>query len=82
MIILELTGLPYFLKVLNVAHFDSFGVKNISRQIEKFIGHEDIKANIYRIKAYVSATCGYFCKRRINFKLNNKSVTDLIIFIT
>ena len=71
-----------FVKSTEVANFDSFGVKNISREIEKFIGHKDIKANIYRMKVYVSATCGYFCKRRFNIKLNNKSLKDLIIFIT
>ena len=52
----------------------------------KFIGKEqsssakarnkDIITNIYRIQAYDSITCGYFCIGFINFMLNSKSLTD------
>ena len=41
----------------NVAYFDSFGVEYIPKAISKFIG----KKNIYRIQAYDSIMCGYFC---------------------
>ena len=44
----------------NVTYFDSFGVEHIPKQIGKFIGNDNIK-NIYRIQAYNSLVCGYFC---------------------
>ena len=37
----------------NLAYFDSFGVKNISKEIKKFIGNKNIITNIYvRIVLY------------------------------
>ena len=32
--------------------------------------------NIYRIQAYDSIMCGYFCIRFFNFMFNDKSLTD------
>ena len=45
----------------NVTYFHSFGVEHLSEEIKKFIGNKDITTNIYRIKAYDSIMCGYFC---------------------
>ena len=50
-----------------VKYFDSFGVEHI---IKKII------TNIYRIQAYDSIMCGYFCIGFINFMFNGKSLTD------
>ena len=45
----------------NVTYFDSFGVEYIPEEIRKFIGNKNIITNIYRMQAYDSITCGYFC---------------------
>ena len=52
----------------------------------KFIGNEQtssakarnkkIITNIYRIQAYDSITCGYFCIGFFNFMFNGNSLTD------
>ena len=42
----------------------------------KFIAHKKIITNIYRIQAYDSIMCGYFCIGFINFMFNDKSLTD------
>ena len=41
--------------------FDSFGVEHILKQIGKFIGNKNAVKSIYRVQAYVSIMCGYFC---------------------
>ena len=60
----------------NVTHFDSFGVEHIQKEIKKFIGNKNITRNIYRIKAYDSIMCGYFCIGFIDFTLKGKSLLD------
>ena len=60
----------------NATYFDSFSVENITREIKKFIGNKNIIANIFRIQAYDSIMCGYFCIGFINFMLKGKSLTD------
>ena len=57
-------------------YFDSFGVEHIPKEIMKFIAHKKIITNIYRIQAYDSIMCGYFCIGFINFMFNGKSLTD------
>ena len=59
-----------------VTYFDSFGVEHIPEQIQKFIGNKNIKANIYRLQANNSVTCGYFCIGFIDFMLAGKTLTD------
>ena len=44
--------------------------------IIKFIACKQIIANIYRIQAYDSIMCGYFCIGFINFMSNGKSFTN------
>ena len=53
-----------------------FGVEHIPKEIMKFIGNKNIITNIYRIQAYVSIMCGYFCIGLINFMFNGNSLTD------
>ena len=60
----------------NVTYFDSFGVEHIPKEIKKFIGNKNIRTNIFRIQAYNSVMCGYFCIGIINFVLKDKRLTD------
>ena len=57
-------------------YFDSFGVEHIPKEIMKFITRKKIITDIYRIQAYDSIMCGYFCIGFINFMFNGKSLTD------
>ena len=34
----------------NVTYFDSFGVKQIPKEIKKFIGNKNVVTNIYRVQ--------------------------------
>ena len=60
----------------NVTYFDSFGVEHIPKEIRKFIGNKNIITNIYRIQAYDSIMCGYFCIGFIDFMLKGKSLLN------
>ena len=57
-------------------YFDIFVVEHTQKEIKKFIGNKNIIANIYRIEAYNSAMCGYFCIWFIDFMLKGKSFLD------
>ena len=59
-----------------VTYFDSFGVEHIPKEIIKFIENRNIKTNIFRIQAYDSIMCGYFCIVFIDFLFKGKSLTD------
>ena len=58
----------------NIISFDSFGVEHIPKEIEKFVGNKYIITNIYRIQAYDSVMCGYFCVGFINVMPKVKSL--------
>ena len=63
-----------------IIYFDSFGVEHILKEIMKFIksrflGNKNIIRKIYRIQAYDSIMCGYFCIGFINFMFNGNSLT-------
>ena len=60
--------------------FDSFGIEHIPKEINKFIGNNDIKSNIFRIQAYDSTMCGYFCIEFINYMLKAKTVDYTNLF--
>ena len=65
----------------NVTYFDSFGVEHIPKGIKAFIDRSlSIATNIFRIKAYDSIMCGYFCTGFIDFMLAGKTLTEYIIF--
>ena len=66
-----------YVKNIEIIYFDSFGVEHIPKEIEKFIGHKNIKANIFRIQANNSIMCGYFCIGFIVFMLQGKTLIDL-----
>ena len=59
-----------------ITYFDSFGAEHIPREIIKFITRKKIITNIYKIQAYDSIMCGYFCIGFINFMFNGNSSTD------
>ena len=59
-----------------VTYFDSFGIEYIPKAIKQFINNRSILANIFRIQAYDSVTCGYFCIGFIDFMFKDNSLTD------
>ena len=57
-----------------VIYFNSFGVEHIPEEIKAFINNKNLKTNIFRIQAYDSAMCGYFCIEFIDFMLAGKKL--------
>ena len=60
----------------DVTYFDIFRVEHILGEIRTLIGNKNIKTNIFRIQAYDSIMCGYFCIGFIDFMLAGKTLTD------
>ena len=60
----------------SVTYFDSFGVEHIPKEIKAFINNKNIITNIFRIQAYDSIMCGYFCIGFIDFMLKGKTLTE------
>ena len=60
----------------NVTYFDSFGAENIPKEIKIFIDKSIVVTNIFRIQAYDSIMCGYFCIGFIDFMLAGKTLTE------
>ena len=61
----------------DVTYFDSFGVDHIPKEIKTFINRSlSVTTNIFRIKAYDSIMCGYFCIGFINFMLAGAILTE------
>ena len=72
-----------FVKANKVIYFDSFGIEHIPKEINKFNKKPSslkrmacIKRNIFKIKAYDSIMCGYFCIEFINYMLKGKTLLD------
>ena len=42
-----------------IIYFDSFGVEHVPIEVEKFIGHKNIKTNIFRNQSNNSIMFGY-----------------------
>ena len=60
----------------DVTYFDSFGVEHVPKEIKTFINSSlSITTNIFRIKAYDSIMCEYFCIGFIDFMLAGKTLT-------
>ena len=68
--------IPLFVKLKYTIYFDSFGIEHIPKEINKFIGNNNIKSNIFRIQAYDSIICKYFCIEFINCMLKGKTLLD------
>ena len=60
----------------DVTYFNSFGVEHIPKEIITFIINKIIKTNIFRIQAYDSVMCGYFCIGFIDFMLAEKTLIE------
>ena len=61
----------------DVTYFDYFGVENIPKEIKTFIDCSlSITTNIFRIQAYDSIMCGYFCISFFDFVLPVKTLTE------
>ena len=61
----------------DVTYFDSFVVEHIPKEITAFIDCSlSITTNIFRIQAYDSIMCGYFCIGFIDFMLAGKTLTE------
>ena len=65
-----------YVKNNDITYFDSFGVEYIPEEVRKFIKNKKIKTNIFRIQAYDSIMCGYFCIGFIDFMFKGKSLTE------
>ena len=74
-----------FVKPKYTVYFDSFGIEHIPKEINKFIrskelgtavGNKKIKASIFRVQAYDSIMCRYFCIEFINYMLKGKTLLD------
>ena len=60
----------------DATYFHSFGVEHITKEINKLKGNKHITINIYRMQAYVSKMCRYFCIEFIDFMVKCKSFLD------
>ena len=65
-----------FVKTNEVIYFDSFVIEHIPKEIEHAIGNKEINASIFRLQAYDSIMCGYFCIEFINYMLKGKTLLD------
>ena len=59
-----------------ILYFDSFGVEHIPNENKNLIENKNIIPTIYRIQAYDSIMCGYFCIDFIGFMLKGKGLLD------
>ena len=71
-----------YVKNNEVIYFDSFGVACIPKEIKRFIGHKNIKINIFRIQVDNSIICGYVCIGFIDFMFAGKSLIDFTSFFS
>ena len=65
-----------WVNINNITYFNSFGVDHLPKEIKAFLKNRNIKTNIFRIQAYDSIMCGYFCIRFINFMLKGKNLIE------
>ena len=75
-----------FIKTNEFIYFDSFGIEHIPKENNKFIrskelgpavdSNKKIKANIFRIQAYDSIMCRYFCIEFFNYMFKGKTLLD------
>ena len=63
-----------YCRYIEIIYFDSFGLDHFPKEIEKFIGHKNIKTYIFRIQSNNSIMCGYFCIRFIDFMFAGKTL--------
>ena len=59
-----------------IVYFDNFGGEHVPEESKDFIRHKNIISNIFRVQAYNSVMCGYFCIGFIDFMLVGKKLSD------
>ena len=64
-----------YVKNEKVVYFDSFGVEHVPKDINFFKNKDNI-ANIFRLQAYDSIMCGYFCIKFIDYMFDDKTLND------
>ena len=77
---IETYWIALYVNVENVTWFDSFGVEHIPKEIRKLIGNKNTVTIIYKIQAYDSIVCVYFCIGFIDFMLKDKSLLEYTNF--
>ena len=66
----------------SVIYFHFFAVEHILllinalKEIKAFINNKNIKTNIFRVQAYDSIMCGYFCICFIDFMVAGKTLAE------
>ena len=50
-------------------YFDSFGISSLPEEIKKFLRGKNFMVNIFRVQAYDSIMCGYFCIGFLDYML-------------
>ena len=65
-----------YVNTKTVTYFDSIVVEPIPKDIKKITNKKNIITNIFRIQAYDSVMCGYFCIGFINFMFKGNSLTN------
>ena len=60
----------------DVTYFNFFGVEHIPKEIRTFINNKNIKTNFFRIQAYNSIMCEYFCIGFVGFMLAGETLTE------
>ena len=61
----------------DVIYFDSFGAEHIPKEIKTFIDRSlSITTSIFRMEAYDSIMCVYFCIGFIDFVFTGKTLTE------
>ena len=65
-----------YVNTKTVIYFDSFGVEDTPKKVKKSINDKNIITNIFRIQAYDSVICGYFCIGFIDFMFRSNSLAD------
>ena len=73
---IETHWIAFYVQNNDATYFESFGIEYIPKEIRTFIGNKNIKTNIFRIQAYDSVMCGYFCIGFIDFMLAGKTLTE------
>ena len=65
-----------YINAKNVTYFDSFEVEHVSEVIRKSNGNKNIITNIYRVQAFDSIMCEYFCIGFADFILKGKCLLE------
>ena len=74
--ILVRIGFLYLLKLTKLLILIVLGIEHIPKEINKSINSNNIESSIFRIQAYDSIMCGYFCIEFINYILKSKTLLD------